>query len=86
MNPLLQQMINFKINTMTTGELLNLASEYQLSITEREARQIVSILKKEKVDIANAEQRKTILREIAAVAGRDTAKKIDTLFQSFINQ
>jgi hypothetical protein len=83
-NSFIHQMVNQKINTIDRKGLLSIASKYNISITPAQADQIVGVLKKERIDITNTEQRKRILKEVASVAGTETARKVNSLFLSIL--
>jgi hypothetical protein len=84
MNPLMQQMINHKINHMRPNELYQLSQQYHLNLTMPQAEQITSILHRQRIDIGNEAQRKQILQQLATEVDPAIAKKIDILFQQFM--
>ncbi|HET7628443.1 MAG TPA: DUF2624 domain-containing protein [Bacillales bacterium] len=84
MNGFIKQMINQKLNHLTPEQLLQLAKQYDLSITPRQAEQITAILRRHQINIADDRQRKQILQEISAEVDPAIAKKIQALFQQFL--
>lgn len=84
MNPFLQQMINHKLNTLSAEELIALASQYNIQLTDSQAAKVVRILREEKIDVANAKQRERILKKIEAVTNPQVAQTIQVMFQSII--
>ncbi len=84
MNPFLQQMINHKLNTLSAEELIALASQYNIQLTNTQASQIVRILREEKIDVANVQQRERIIKKIEAVTNPQVAQTIQTMFQSIV--
>ncbi|MGM7702020.1 DUF2624 family protein [Pseudalkalibacillus sp. Hm43] len=84
MNPFLQQMINHKLNTLSAEELIALASQYNIQLTNTQATQIVRILREEKIDVANVQQRDRIIKKIEAVTNPQVAQTIQTMFQSIV--
>ncbi|MBU8905690.1 DUF2624 domain-containing protein [Desertibacillus haloalkaliphilus] len=83
MNPVLQQMINAKLNSITKAELMQLSQQYQLPITERQAERIIQILRAEPIDILNEKQRERIINQIKTEIDQETAKKAEQLLQQF---
>lgn len=61
MNPLIQQMVNQKINSLTKEDLLSLSVQYQMPINEKQAEKVINILRSEKINIADEQQCKRIL-------------------------
>lgn len=84
MNPFVQQMINHKINTLTPKQLQNLGSQYQVNITIEQARQIIDILHREPINIADETQRKRLLNKIAKEVDPSVAQKTKKLLEDFI--
>ncbi|WP_246589277.1 DUF2624 family protein [Desertibacillus haloalkaliphilus] len=82
-NPVLQQMINAKLNSITKAELMQLSQQYQLPITERQAERIIQILRAEPIDILNEKQRERIINQIKTEIDQETAKKAEQLLQQF---
>lgn len=78
-----ENIINHKINTITTDELLKYAAQFQVKITREQAKKIAEYLRSEKVNIFNDSARATLIREIAKIAGPDTAKEVNKLFIQF---
>lgn len=84
MNPFIQQMINHKITHLTVPQLLSLASQYNVTLTQEEATKILHILRMQQIDIFNNNERKQLLLKIEKVVGRNRAQQINQIFQSFI--
>jgi hypothetical protein len=78
-----ENIINHKVNTITTDELLKYAAQFQVNITREQAKKIAEYLRSEKVNIFNDSARATLIREIAKIAGPDTAKEVNKLFIQF---
>jgi len=78
-----ENIINHKINTITTGELLNYAKQFQISITREKAEKIASILRGRNANIFNESDRVQIIKDIARIAGKDTANEVNRLFLKF---
>lgn len=80
---MIESIINHKINTITTDELLKYASQYHFSISRQQAQKIVKYLRGKQINIFDATQRAKVIKEIAKVAGPQTAKEVNKLFIQF---
>lgn len=80
---LFENIINHKISTITAEELLKYAKQFQISITQSEAAQIASYLRGTSVNIFNDVERGKLVKEIAKIAGVDTAREVNRLFLQF---
>jgi post-segregation antitoxin (ccd killing protein) len=81
-----ENIINHKINTITTDELLKYAKQFQVNISREQAKKIAEYLRSEKVNIFNDSARASLVREIAKIAGPETAKEVNRLFIQFTKQ
>ncbi|WP_270179307.1 DUF2624 family protein [Alkalihalobacillus sp. CinArs1] len=86
MNPIQLQLVNFKLNRITTDELLQLSSQYNLTLSRKDAEKIVQILKQENIDISNKAQRKRILMKISREVNPGVASQVNKLIKSFLNE
>lgn len=71
--------INHKINTITTEELLRYANIFKISITESQAAQIAKYLRGRQVNIFDDKERAILIKEIARTAGVETAREVNRL-------
>jgi uncharacterized HAD superfamily protein len=78
-----ESIINHKMNTITTEELLKYANQYQISLSKQHAAQIAEILRGKKINIFHDQERAHLMKEIAKIAGINTAKEVNRLFVSF---
>lgn len=78
-----ENIINHKINTITSEELLKYAEQFQVKINRDQAKKIAAYLRSEKVNIFDDQARATLVREIAKIAGPETAKEVNRLFIQF---
>ncbi len=76
----LENIINMKINGITGKELLKYARQFNINVTLEQAEQIAKFLRGKNFDIFNDFDRTKIIKEIAHVAGPQTAKKVNQLF------
>lgn len=77
---IIHNIINHKINTITTDELLKYASQYNIIVNRRQAQKIAEYLKGKQVNIFDVAQRTSLIKEIAKIAGPQTAKEVNKLF------
>lgn len=68
---------------MTTDELLKYASQFSISVNRAEAKKIAEYLRGKQVNIFDQAQRVILIKEIAKVAGPETAKEVNKLFIQF---
>lgn len=77
---LFQNIINQKMNTITTDELLKFASQYHISVNRPQADKISKYLHGKQMNIFDAVQRTAVIKEIAKIAGPQTAQEVNKLF------
>ncbi|MGG1677436.1 DUF2624 domain-containing protein [Neobacillus sp. NRS-1170] len=78
-----ENIINHKINTITADELLKYADQFNIVINRQQAAKISAYLRGKNINIFDNTQRTQIVREIAKVAGPETAREVNKLFMSF---
>ncbi|MDQ0269471.1 DUF2624 domain-containing protein [Cytobacillus purgationiresistens] len=78
-----ENIINHKVSNITADELLKYAKQFNISVKKAEAEQIAQYLRGKKVNIFNDSERTKLIKEIAKVAGADTAKSVNKLFLMF---
>ena len=78
-----ENIINHKISSITAAELLKYANQFQISISNQHAIQIADFLSGKNVNIFNSGERAKLIKEIAKIAGPDTAKEVNRLFLQF---
>lgn len=81
----IQQIVNRKLNNITTNELLKLSKEYQIPITEEQAQKIVSLIKGKNINIYNHTERIDLIKQIAKLTSPSTAQQVNTLLQNLLN-
>lgn len=81
----IQQIINKKLNNITSNELLKLSKEYQIPITEEQAQKIVSLIKGKNINIYSHTERIELIKQIAKVTSPATAQQVNTLLQNLLN-
>jgi hypothetical protein len=81
---LLQNVINHKINTINRSELLKYASQYNISLTAKQADAIVGSVKGNNINIFDDQSRSKLVKELAKSIGPTKAKEINQLFLQLI--
>lgn len=84
LNSFIKQAINYKINTLTAEELIELGQKYKILITKQQAAKIIKILRRETVDITNEAQRNKLLKQIWLEVGPDIQVKIQRLLNELL--
>ncbi|MCM3586311.1 DUF2624 domain-containing protein [Mesobacillus maritimus] len=78
-----ENIVNHKVNNITGEELLKYAEPFKLSISRAQADKIAKYLRGQKVNIFDDRERAKLIKEIAKVAGPETAKEVNKLFLLF---
>lgn len=78
-----ENIVNHKINNITGEELMKYAEPFKLDINKAQAEKIAQYLRSKKVNIFNDQERVILIKEIAKVAGPETAKEVNKLFVLF---
>ncbi len=78
-----QSIVNHKINTITTEELLKYAKQFGVALSVNEAKQISSYLRGRQVDIFNKSERAKLLKEIERLTSPATANAVSQLVTQF---
>ena len=76
----LENIINMKINGITGRELMKYGRQFDIHVTEKQAETIASFVRGKNMNIFNDRDRAKVIKEIAKVAGPETAKKVNRLF------
>lgn len=81
---LIKQLVNKKLNHISTKELLKYSKEYDVPITTAQADQIVGLMKGKDINIYDNDERLALLKQIAQVTSPATAQQVNTLFQQLL--
>ncbi|WHY84739.1 DUF2624 domain-containing protein [Neobacillus novalis] len=81
-----ENIINHKINTITADELLKYAQQFNVSINRHQARKIAEYLRGKNINIFDDGQRAQLVKQIAKLAGSETAREVNKLFMQFTKQ
>ena len=80
---LIQNMINFKVNSITGDELYKYAKQFNVSLSKGDAEKIATYLRGKRVDLFNDQSRAQVIKEIAKITSPETAKQINQIFIQF---
>lgn len=78
-----ENIINYKIKSMTTEELLKYADGFKIKLSQNQAEKIAQYLRTTKLNVFQDSERAQVIKEIAKIAGPDTAKEINRLIITF---
>ena len=78
-----QTIVNKKLNSISPSELIQYAGQYQIPLTNDQAKKVSTLLNSKKVNVFNTSERLQLMKEIAKITGHDTAKKVNQLFIEF---
>lgn len=78
-----ENIINHKISNITTEELLKYGDQFQISITKTQAKKIADYLRGKQINIFVDSERTKLIKEIAKIAGPETAREVNRLFIQF---
>ncbi|UQD52774.1 DUF2624 domain-containing protein [Bacillus methanolicus] len=78
-----ENIINHKINSITADELLKYANQFNIKITRQNAQEIANYLRGRNINIFNNIDRTMVIKEIAIIAGPETARELNKLFVQF---
>lgn len=81
---IVQQIVNKKVNNITPKELLKYSKQYNIPITDQQAHTLVSVIRQQAVNIYNLEERRNLIKQIAQVTDRETARRVNELFQQLM--
>ncbi|MCM3795422.1 MULTISPECIES: DUF2624 domain-containing protein [Priestia] len=81
---IVQQIVNKKVNNITPKELLKYSKQYNIPITDQQAQTLVSVIRQQPVNIYNLEERRNLIKQIAQVTDRETARRVNELFQQLM--
>ncbi|WP_078379679.1 DUF2624 domain-containing protein [Sutcliffiella halmapala] len=78
-----QQIVNKKLNNITPDELIHYGLQYDISLTNDQAKKISALLQSKKVNVFNTSERIQLMKDVAKITGHETAKKVNQLFTEF---
>ncbi|MFC0558068.1 DUF2624 family protein [Halalkalibacter alkalisediminis] len=83
MNAFMQQIVNNKVNSLTTKELLDLATQYNIQLSTQQAQQVIAILRTEQIDVGNQAQVERIIHRLQTEVDEYVSSVIQQLLQQF---
>ncbi|AGK54943.1 MAG: hypothetical protein K0S25_1315 [Bacillus sp. (in: firmicutes)] len=78
-----ENIINYKLKSITAEELLKYANQFQLKLSKSQAEKIAKYLRGSSLNIFQDAQRAQVIKDIAKIAGPETAIEINKLFITF---
>lgn len=78
----LESIVNMKLNSIRSRELMQLARQYGITLTPEEAEAISQKLRGKNYNLFDPNQRKTIIHQISAIVGTNRASQIEQIFLS----
>ena len=78
-----ENIINHKVSTITSDELLKYADQFNIAISKQHADKIAAYLRGKQVNIFDDNERTKLIKAIAKIAGPDTAREVNRLFLQF---
>lgn len=78
-----ENIINHKINTITGTELIKYANQFNIKVNRQQANKVAEYLRGKNVNIFDVSQRAALVKEIAKIAGPETAREVNKLFLQF---
>lgn len=76
--------VNQKINHIKPNELLQLAKQYNVTLTPQEANHISQLLVGKGINIFDPQQREKLIQQIAKITGLSKAKQMEQIFHQMI--
>ncbi|CAM3673060.1 DUF2624 domain-containing protein [Cytobacillus oceanisediminis] len=78
-----ENIINHKLSNITAEELLKYGEQFNISITKPQAQKIAGYLRGKQINIFEDRERTKLIKEIAKIAGPETAREVNRLFLQF---
>ena len=86
MKNMAQQFITQKLRELTVKEVLEYSKKYNVSVSKSEAEAIVKALKKNKENPFDPDGRKKMLKKLASLTSKDTARSVNQLLVKMANE
>ena len=74
-----ENIINHKIKTITTEELIKYANQFNIALSRNMAEKVALYLRNTTLNIFNDNERTQMIRDIAKITGPQTAREINKL-------
>jgi ribosomal protein L12E/L44/L45/RPP1/RPP2 len=82
---LFQKIINQKLNNISVEELLQYAKQFNVTLGQAQAAEVVKAMHGQNINIFNMNERKKLLAKIASITSQQTAQQVNQIFQKFTN-
>lgn len=79
-----ENIINYKLKTITRDELLKYANQFNMKLSKTEADNIAQYLRSSSLNMFKDNERAQMIKDIARIASPDTAREINKLFITFM--
>ncbi|MDR7075017.1 hypothetical protein J2Y03_000005 [Neobacillus niacini] len=78
-----ENVINHKMNTITGDELFKYAEQFNIKVNRQQAYKVAQYLRGKNVNIFDDRERSALIKEIAKIAGPETAREVNKLLVKF---
>jgi hypothetical protein len=86
LNPLIQAIINKRVNSVTADELFQQARQYQIPVSKNQAKRIASRVQGKNLDLFHPNGQLALRRILDDEIGPDLAEKLQQQFNKIIDQ
>ncbi|MCD7033079.1 DUF2624 domain-containing protein [Metabacillus sp. GX 13764] len=80
---LFQKIINQKLSGMSESELLQLAKQNKIVISQAQASKITALIKGSSINIFDEQERNELLKKVAQITSKETADQVGLLLKKF---
>jgi len=84
MNPIIQQLVNTRINQVTGSELYQYAKQYGVSVKPEQAEAIAKRVRGKNINIFDDGERKKALTILSQELGPELTSKLNQLFEQLV--
>ncbi|GAE30699.1 DUF2624 domain-containing protein [Halalkalibacter hemicellulosilyticus] len=84
MNSIMQQLVNQKVNSITSPELVQLAKQYNVALSKSQADKVISILRSEHINVADQAQLERLLHRLQTEVDPYVTSVIQQLLKQFL--
>ena len=81
-----EHIINQKIKSITPEELVGYGNQYNIRLTKEEAQKIIQLVRNNKINLFDPNERAKWVKELAKVTSPETAKQANALFLNFMKK
>ncbi|MCK0471543.1 DUF2624 family protein [Halalkalibacter sp. APA_J-10(15)] len=84
MNSIMQQLVNQKVNSITSPELIQLAKQYNVALSKSQADKVITILRSEHINVADQAQLERMLHRLQTEVDPYVTSVIQQLLKQFL--